>query len=252
MAYATRIQGSVNQLIDLFIPNATVSTGLGLADVSSSTVKLSWYRSDQSAVSTLTMTTGTLGTWATSSMVQASSSLALGLYQISAPNGMFASGDHVTALLYGAPNMAPVPLVIDLTTYALPVGVSSFTLPVGVSSFAVAVGVSSFALPVGVSSFALPVGVSSFAINVGVSSTTAGERNAIADAYLNRDMSVGTDSGTSTFRTPRQAYRALRNAWNTTSGTLLVFKEDDTTLSWDSALTSSASSNAIVGSDPTG
>ena len=72
-----------------------------------------------SAVSTQLLAPGTLGTWATSSMVQASSSVALGMYQISLPNGMLASGDHATALLYGAPGTAPVPITIDLTTYAV-------------------------------------------------------------------------------------------------------------------------------------
>ena len=117
-----RKTGVTSQVLDVFIPDATVSTGAGRADVSSSTMTLSWYRSNMSAVSTQTLTTGTLGTWATSSMVQASSSLALGMYQISAPDGMFASGTHVTALLYGAPNTAPVPIVVDLTTYAMNVG----------------------------------------------------------------------------------------------------------------------------------
>ena len=119
MPHLTRAQGTVSQLVDIFVPDATVSTGAGRADVSSSTMTLSWYRSDMSAVSTQTLTTGTLGTWATSSMVQASSSVALGMYQISLPNGMLASGDHASALLYGAPGTAPVPITIDLSTYSV-------------------------------------------------------------------------------------------------------------------------------------
>ena len=105
-------------MVDIFVPDATVSTGAGRADVSSSTMTLSWYRSDMSAVSTQLLTTGTLGTWATSSMVQASSSVAQGMYQISLPNGMLASGSHATGLLYGAPGTAPVPITIDLSSYA--------------------------------------------------------------------------------------------------------------------------------------
>ena len=255
MAIVSRKIGSTSQLLDVFIPDATVSTGAGRANIIASTVTLSWYRADQAAVSSWTLTTGTLGTWAASTFTQANSSVALGMYQFSAPDGMFASGTHATALISGpAGTAAPVPIVVDLTSYALPVGVSSFALPVGVSSFATAVGVSSFALPVGISSFALPVGVSSFAINVGVSSTTAGERNSLADAYLNRDMSTGTDSGSTTVRTPRQALRAIRNKWDTATSTgwLQVYKEDDSTLSWSSALTGSSGANPIVTSDPEG
>jgi hypothetical protein len=36
----------------------------------------------------------------------------------------------------------------------------------------------------------------------------------VADAILNRDMSTGTDSGSTTVRTVRQALRFLRNKWS--------------------------------------
>ena len=51
----------------------------------------------------------------------------------------------------------------------------------------------------------------SFSIENRPSSTT--EKNAYADSLLNRDMSIGTDSGSSTVRTVRQALRMLRNKW---------------------------------------
>src|SRR6516164_5818332 len=46
-----------------------------------------------------------------------------------------------------------------------------------------------------------------------------------ADALLNRDMSVGTDSGSPSVRTVRQALRFLRNKWAISAGTLTVYKE---------------------------
>ena len=89
--------------------------------------------------------------------------------------------------MYGAPNMAPVPVEVELTkdnnqvyvstvnflgtvnpvgtsTITTPVGVSSISVPVGVSSGVV--GVSSLTIPVGVSSLSTPVAVSSGSINV--------------------------------------------------------------------------------------
>jgi len=78
------------------------------------------------------------------------------------------------------------------------------------------------------------------------------ERNAIADAVLDRNMATGTDSGSTTVRTVRQALRFLRNKWTLTSGTLSVKKEDDSTESWDATVGTTASGTPIISVDPTG
>lgn len=82
----------------------------------------------------------------------------------------------------------------------------------------------------------------------GALSTT--ERDATADALLNRDMSVGTDSGSPTVRTVRQALRFLRNKWSLSGATLTVTKEDDSTASWTSTVTATAGADPITGNDP--
>lgn len=74
--------------------------------------------------------------------------------------------------------------------------------------------------------------------------------NEIADGLLNRDMSTGTDSGSASVRTMRQALRFLRNKWSISGTTLTVTKEDDTTASWTSALTGTAGADPITASDP--
>lgn len=81
---------------------------------------------------------------------------------------------------------------------------------------------------------------------------TTAELNAIADAFLNRDMSTGTDSGSTTVRTPRQALRFLRNKWSISSTTLTVYKEDDSTSSWTGTVTGTAGADPITASDPAG
>lgn len=78
------------------------------------------------------------------------------------------------------------------------------------------------------------------------------ERNAVADAFLNRDMSLGTDSGSSTVRTVRQALRFLRNKWTIISDTLSIKKEDDSTESWSAILGSTSTANPITSIDPVG
>jgi len=72
----------------------------------------------------------------------------------------------------------------------------------------------------------------------------------IADAILDRDMATGTDSGSPTVRTVRQALRFLRNKWAVSAGTLTVKKEDDSTTSWTSTVSTDAGAVPIVGSDP--
>jgi len=73
-----------------------------------------------------------------------------------------------------------------------------------------------------------------------------------ADTLLNRDMSTGSDSGSTTVRTVRQALRMLRNKWTLAAGTLTVYKEDDSTSSWTAAVSTDAAAVPVIGSDPAG
>lgn len=77
---------------------------------------------------------------------------------------------------------------------------------------------------------------------IGSGAHASAELNAIADAILDRNMATGTDSGTNstTTRTVRQALRRLRNKESIAAGTLTVTKEDDSTLSWNAAVTTTA------------
>jgi hypothetical protein len=70
-------------------------------------------------------------------------------------------------------------------------------------------------------------------------SAVADINNSIADAILNRDMATGTDSGSTTVRTVRQALRALRNRFVLSGGTVTVYKEDDATASFTAVVTGS-------------
>ena len=83
-----------------------------------------------------------------------------------------------------------------------------------------------------------------------VTNIASTERDAIADAILNRDMSTGTDSGSATVRTMRQALRFLRNKWSMSGTTLTVCKEDDSTASWTGTVTTDSSALPITGNDP--
>lgn len=78
----------------------------------------------------------------------------------------------------------------------------------------------------------------------------ATERTSIADALLDRNMATGVDSGSASVRTVRQALRRLRNLWLISGSTLSVKKEDDTTESFSTQLTTSPGASPITGEDP--
>ncbi len=88
------------------------------------------------------------------------------------------------------------------------------------------------------------------AIDAAAISADAGAE--LADAFLNRDMSTGTDSGSTTVRTMRQALRFLRNKWAISAGTLTVYKEDDSTSSWTASVSTDAAAEPVIGNDPGG
>jgi hypothetical protein len=73
---------------------------------------------------------------------------------------------------------------------------------------------------------------------------------AIADAILDRNMATGTDSGSPSVRTVRQALRFLRNKWSISGSTMTVTKEDDATSSWTAAVTGTAGADPITSVDP--
>ena len=88
------------------------------------------------------------------------------------------------------------------------------------------------------------------AIDAAALSTDAGAE--LADAHLNRNMATGTDSGSSTVRTPRDALRSLRNRVDLSENTLTVFEEDDVTEAWRASLTTTGDSNFPTAMDPSG
>jgi len=86
---------------------------------------------------------------------------------------------------------------------------------------------------------------------IGTGDIAAACLNEIADAVLDRNMATGTDSGSTTVRTVRQALRASRNKVAIVAGTATVYKEDDTVASWTAAISTTAG-NPISEVDPAG
>lgn len=82
-----------------------------------------------------------------------------------------------------------------------------------------------------------------------VNAPNATALNAIADAQLLRDWTAIT--GIVPNRSELNALRFLRNKWSVAAGILTVTKEDDLTAAWSSVVSSDATANPIIGSDPT-
>jgi hypothetical protein len=80
---------------------------------------------------------------------------------------------------------------------------------------------------------------------IGAAELAAGAANEIADALLARNVAGGSSTG----RIVSQALYALRNKVTVAAGTLTVFAVDDTTPSWDAAVTTAAG-NPITEVDP--
>jgi hypothetical protein len=94
----------------------------------------------------------------------------------------------------------------------------------------------------------LTVGTTGEALN---SSATGAAPTAIqvADAVLNRKLdSTGNGTDTTDERTVRSAMRAMRNKVSVGTGTMTVYKEDDTTTAWSGTV----SNTSDVTVDPTG
>ena len=73
---------------------------------------------------------------------------------------------------------------------------------------------------------------------------TPTDLNAIADALLKRDWNSVTGEAA---YSALNAFRMLRNVWNTTGGTLSVKKEDGSTNAWQRTLAVDPTAQPIVG-----
>ena len=173
MALIQRQTGTVSSKIRIFVNDATVSTGAGLANIVASSVSFGWSRDNMSAVSTGTCTTGTLGTYGVSSFVQASSTGALGWYEFSPPDGVFLSGSSCILHFSGAPSMAPVPILIELTKTDNQTFMSSQTISTTLNSLGLVGSVNASTVSVGVNASSVTGAVNVTSFNGAATITTA-------------------------------------------------------------------------------
>jgi hypothetical protein len=106
--------GTVNRIINVYVVNS--STGAGLTGLTSSTAGLTAYFFTNAAGSStaISLTTMTLGTWASGGFVEVDATHMPGLYALGLPNAIFANME-ATIIMKGATNMTETVVEIEIT-----------------------------------------------------------------------------------------------------------------------------------------
>lgn len=121
MAKRTFLAGVTSQTIDIFIQDSSSTIGAGLAGLVFNTAGLkAYYRKGATGSSTaITLATlATVGTaWATGGFIEIDATNMKGMYRLDVPDTVFASSPWATLYLYGAANMAPVALEVEIVGY---------------------------------------------------------------------------------------------------------------------------------------
>ena len=118
MAKLSILAGTTSKTVKVFVQDNSLTTGAGLTGLVYYTSSLSAYYIREGAASTVAMNlvTATLGTWTSLGFTVVDGTNMPGLYEIGIPNAALVSGaKSVVIYLFGAANMAPVVLEIELT-----------------------------------------------------------------------------------------------------------------------------------------
>ena len=181
-----------------------------------------------------------------------------GLYRFDWPDAAFAAGVAEVILTVKHTSCFTESLRVAIDPFGAPAGASLSADLAAIKSDSAAILVDTGTtldgrIPAALVSGRMDASVGAMAANVITAAALAADAgNEIADAWLDRDMSTGADSGSTTVRTPRQSLRVLRNKVTIAAGTMTVNKEDDTTASWTAAVTGTAGADPITSIDPAG
>src|SRR5262245_39589882 len=109
--------GITNYILPIFVQDSTSTSGAGLGGLLFSTSGLvcKYEKETLATWTTVTLVAGTVGTYVSSGFVDAASGVT-GLYELCLPNAAFSlsSTRSVTIVLYGATNMVPLIMEVEL------------------------------------------------------------------------------------------------------------------------------------------
>ncbi|MGZ5508707.1 MAG: hypothetical protein ACXWKH_20225, partial [Limisphaerales bacterium] len=106
--------GTTSKKVKIFVQDTSKTDGSGLTGLAYNTSGLTWYytKDGDSSSTSITLSTATLGTWASGGLIVVDGTNMPGVYEIGVPNAAIASGTcHM--ILRGAANMAPVKIEIQ-------------------------------------------------------------------------------------------------------------------------------------------
>ncbi len=109
--------GSTSQTVNVFIRDSSSTTGAGLTGLVYNAGSLTaYYALPAAAATSITLATQTVtGGYSSGGFVEISSTHMPGWYRFDVPDAALASGRFVSLHLFGATNMAPLPIEIELT-----------------------------------------------------------------------------------------------------------------------------------------
>lgn len=111
------VKGTTSKLVDIFAQDSSVTTGAGLTGLVFNTASLQAYYYLEGAASAvaISLVTMTLGTWTSGGFKVVDGTNMPGVYQIGLPNAALTGANSVVVYVFGATNMAPCVLEIELT-----------------------------------------------------------------------------------------------------------------------------------------
>lgn len=110
--------GTTSKMLNLFVQDASKTTGAGLTGISNNTSGLlaHYIREGESSSNPIAIVSAVIGTFTAGGIIEIESSAMPGLYQIGLPNAVCsANAKSATVYYFGAANMVPSLLEIELT-----------------------------------------------------------------------------------------------------------------------------------------
>ncbi|MCR4293626.1 MAG: hypothetical protein NUV76_12205 [Candidatus Kuenenia sp.] len=112
-------KGTTSKRLSIFVQDSFVTTGVGLAGLTSASAGLKWYfhRENEGDVgaTAVTLAAGTRGTYLSGGFIEKDAANMPGFYEIGLPDAVLATGAKwVMMELFGAVNMSPVIIEIEL------------------------------------------------------------------------------------------------------------------------------------------
>jgi hypothetical protein len=252
------LKGKTSKLVEVFISDSSSTTGAGLTGLVFNSAGLTWYyyRSGAASATAVTLATMTVGTWATGGFKEIDATNLPGFYQLGIPDAALVAGaSQVVMLLKGATNMAPLPLEVQLVNQDPD---DEIILKATTHSGAIIPTVTTLTNDAGITQagadkvWNTAIGAKTVTVTTNNDKTGYGlssaERDSTADAVLARPLGNGASALDA--RTVENALRTIRNKWAIAAGTLTVYEEDDATIAYTAAVTTTAG-NPVTTVDPT-